>query len=158
MSLRTAALRVVDVGRSLLGPAVTDMRPTTVQIVRRAWTGGYVGKGDKIDGTPTNLPPYTKVRHVSQREIASSGGAFEEGDVVVGPITPQYQQPDGTFAGFTESQLKPDARDSGVEIVFLLAQQAGHATGIVGEYRLIEFRRDRVLRFELVIGRERTTP
>lgn len=158
MSLRTAGLQMVDAFRAILGPSATDMRPTTVEVVTRTWTGGYVGKGDAIDGVPLALPDYTKVRHVSQREIAGSGGSFEDGDVVIGPITPAYPKPDGSIGGFTMEQIRPSADDPGVEIVYRFAQQDGHATGIVGEYRLLEFRRDRVMRFELVVGRERSAP
>lgn len=158
MSLRTAALRLVDVGRSLLGPDVTDMRPTVAQIIVRTWTGGDVGRHDPIDDPVESitLPLYSKVRAVTQREIAGSGGRFEDGDVVLGPITPQYPMPDGTVAGFTEIQLRPKAAQ-GTEIVYKFEQQEGHATGLVGEYVLIEFKRDKALRFELVLGRARTT-
>src|SRR6185312_15424469 len=105
-------------------------------------TGGAIGT------PPLVLPAGTKVRHVTQKEIAGSGGRYEDGDIKVSFITPQYDS-----GGFTQAQLAPVATQQGVEIVYRLDEQSG-ATGVSGDYSLVEFRRDANLHFELVIGRE----
>ncbi len=148
----------MDAVRRVLGPGVLDIRPTRIDIVTRTWAGPRRGAnpGQYTDAV-TSLPTYTKARHVTQREIAQSGGRYEEGDVIVGPITPAYAatqfQPAG---GFTEQQLAPRA-SQGVEIIYRLTLQAG-ASGIAGEYELVELRRDKALHFDLVLTRKRTTP
>ena len=95
------------------------------------------------------------------REVTESGGLYELGDVVCGPITPRYTAPDGSLGGFVEAQIAPAQFGSGVpagtEIVYRLAQQSG-ATGIEGDYELVRFRRDKTLRFELVLRRRLDTP
>lgn len=156
LTLRTAGLILVDALRKLSGPSAFDMRPTSVQIVQRTWSGGRRGAGRPSDVVLFTLPSFVKVRQVTQREIASSGARFEEGDIVIGPITPTGIDLRNVTFGFTEAQLVPNGA-TGVETIFKLAQQAG-ATGLVAETYFIEFRRDRAMRFELVVGRLRTTP
>jgi len=157
MGIRDDLLFAVDTCRSILGPPIMDLRPTSIQIITRRWVTGV--RGDPYPPTDAilALPNYTKVRHVTQREIASSGGLFEEGDIVLGRITPQYTSPvDGTIHGFTEAQLAPPVT-AGQEVIYRLALQSG-ASGIHGDYSRIQLRRDRTLHFEIVVGRQRTTP
>jgi hypothetical protein len=159
---RPAILYALDQVRAVLGPNVMDQRSTSVTILTQSWSQGQRGAGLATIITTTSLPSYTKVRHVSLREIAQSGGLFEDDDVIVGPITPQYTFQVGAqlkTGGFTEAQLKPvlTVNDNGTQVIYRLALQSG-ATGIVGDYTLISFRRDRTYRFMLVLRRERTTP
>jgi hypothetical protein len=149
-------LEIVDDARSLLGPEDIDLRPTAVTILTRVWGNGVRGDGHSHD-TPLVLPDYTKVRHVTQREIAGSGGLYEQGDVLIGPITPQFVDADGTVRGFTEAQLAPVITDSSTEVIYRLSSQV-RAGGIVGDYSRLQLQRDRRLRFMLVVGRDRTTP
>lgn len=158
INLRVAGLIIADALRMLSGPSVFDMRPTSVEIVQKTWSGGRRGNGRSTEIVVLALPNYTKVRQVTSREIASSGGRYEEGDLVIGPITPAYPSlPHGYTEGYTETQLVPRVAGQGQEIIYRMAQQSG-ATGIVGDMYLVEFKRDRVMRFELVVGRLRTTP
>lgn len=158
-SPRNALLFAVDQCRHILGPSVMDLRPTSVQIITRAWDDpGRSINSTSADTVTLSLPNYTKVRHVSQREVAQSGGLYELGDLIVGPITPQFVSPiDGTTGGFTEAQLAPVVTDPATEILYRVTQQSG-ATGINGDYARKDFKRDKTLRFMIVIGRKFTTP
>ena len=111
------------------------------------------------------LPPYTKIRHVSQREIAGSGGRYEEGDVRCTEIMPTFTDPiTGAPGGFTEAQLRPTGAQGNsqnlqaVETIYRLSQVDGARPGIAGDYSLVELSRDKSWNFILIIGRRRTTP
>lgn len=162
MGVRDALLYALDKTRTILGPSPgpMDLRPTSITIIARTWSGGVRGASAPIDATLA-LPNYTKVRHLTLREIAGSGGLYENGDVIVGPITPQYTAPDGSIGGFTEAQVAPaevsPGVSSGTEIIYRLALQSG-ATGIHGDYELVQFRRDRTLRLMIVLRRRLDTP
>lgn len=160
MGVRDAILYALDKTRAVTGPAYVDIRPTSISVITRVWSEGQRGAGYSTDTTLT-LPSFVKIRHVTQREIAASGGLYEMGDVIVGAITPRYTAPDASTGGFTELQVAPSTVGAGLpegtEIIYRLAQQSG-ATGIVGDYALVQFRRDRTYRFELVIRRRQDTP
>lgn len=155
---RDNLLYALDKSRAVLGPSVMDLRPTSVQVITRTWSDGTgIGDGFATD-VVLQLPSYTKVRHLTQREIAESGGLYEQGDLIIGPITPQFTSPvDGTIGGFTEPQLVPTVTAPAQEVLYRVAQQSG-ATGISGDYARGEIRRDRTLRMMLVVSRKRTTP
>lgn len=157
MGIRDAMLYAVDSVRAITGPNYIDIRPTTVQIITRTWSGNVRGDSYPTDSALA-LPPYTKVRHLKQSEIAASGGLFEEGDVIIGHITPQYTAPDGTTHGFTEAQLAPVVTGTGQEVIYRLTKEAGAASGIDGDYSRVELRRDHQYHFDLVVRRLRTTP
>ena len=98
MSLRTRMLPVFDRLRALTGPTRFDIRPTSLSVVTRRWTSGTVGvEPDDPAAVPysetrLDLPAVYKVRQVTTREMASSGGRYETGDVKVGPITPDLHE------------------------------------------------------------------
>src|SRR5579859_987393 len=125
MSLRTRMLPVFDRLRARTGPAGFDIRPTGLTIITRRWTSGVVGvepadpSAAAFTDTRLELPAVYKVRQVTTREIASSGGRYEAGDVKLGPITPAYTNGDGSQGGVSESQLKPDG-DEGSEVLYEL--------------------------------------
>jgi hypothetical protein len=160
LGVRNALLYALDQCRAILGPAVMDLRPSSIHVITRTWSGGVRGGSAAVD-VVLPLPNYTKLRHVSTREVTESGGLFEMGDIICGPITPQYTAPDGTIGGFTEIQIAPAEVSPGVptgtEIIYRLAQQSG-ATGVNGDYECVQFRRDKTLRFELVLRRRIDTP
>jgi hypothetical protein len=152
LGVRDALLFALDQCRRILGPSVMDLRPTSIHVITRTWTGGVRAGGSFADAN-LPLPNYTKIRHLSLREVTESGGLFEMGDIVIGPITPRYEAPDGSVGGFTEVQVAPaqfgGGVPSGTEVIYRVAQQSG-ATGIAGDYELVQFRRDRTLRFNLI--------
>lgn len=156
MTFRSELLPDIAEIRKILGPGEggLDMRPTSVTIVTQVWAGGFRGSGS-VSSSSVALPPETKVRHVTQQEIAASGGRFEEGDVIVDLIDPAYQGLDGA-GGFTEAQLGGATTNQGREVIYRLAQQSG-ATGIVGDYTLHELRRDRNFHMTAIVRRSRVT-
>jgi hypothetical protein len=157
MSLRTRMLPVFDRLRALTGPSRFDIRPTSVAIITRTWTSGTVGVApDDPTAVPytdsrLELPAVYKARQVTTREIASSGGRYETGDVKVGPITPAYTTASGASGGVSEAQLKPDGDDA-VEIIYELA--GAHA----GEYSLLALVSTASFGWWLVLSRRETTP
>jgi hypothetical protein len=150
-------LPVFDRLRVKTGPAGFDIRPTALAIITRRWTSGAVGvtPDDATSAAYTDtrlaLPAVYKVRQLTTREIASSGGRYEAGDVRLGPITPAYSNADGSQGGVSEAQLKPDGDDA-TEIVYELA--GAHA----GEYALIALVSAAPFSWWLVLGRRQTTP
>jgi hypothetical protein len=150
-------LPVFDRLRAKTGPSGFDIRPTSLTIVTRAWTSGTVGvEPDDPKATPyvdtrLELPTVYKVRQVTTREIASSGGRYETGSVRVGPITPAYVNADGSQGGVSELQLKP-LGDEGTEILYVLS--GAHA----GEYALVALESTAPFGWWLVLTRRANTP
>lgn len=150
-------LPVFDRLRALTGPSRFDIRPASLSVVTRKWTSGIVGVEPDDATKPAfvdarlDLPAIYKVRQVTTREIASSGGRYESSDVKVGPITPAYTNADGSTGGVSEAQLKPDG-DAGTEILYELV--GAHA----GEYALIGLVSTAPFGWWLVLGRRETTP
>jgi hypothetical protein len=144
--------------RALAGPDRFDLRTARLSIVTRTWTGGYREADAPTPATPRyvdaalDLPPIYEVVQISTREIASSGGLYEMGDIKVGPITPRFTRADGTTGGFSESDLKPVVTANGAEIIYMLI--GAHA----GEYQLVELRSLKPFGYDLVLRRRQTTP
>lgn len=157
MSLRTRMLPVFDRLRAKTGPGGFDIRPTGLAVVTRRWTSGSVGALPDDPAAPAytdarlELPAVYKVRQVTTREIASSGGRFEAGDVKIGPITPAYMNADGSQGGVSEAQLKPDGED-GTEVFYELS--GAHA----GEYALVALVSTAPFSWWLVLTRRQTMP
>jgi hypothetical protein len=150
-------LPVFDRLRAKTGPNGFDIRPTALTVVTRRWTSGTVGVDPEDLGTPgftdsrLELPAVYKVRQVTTREIASSGGRYETGSVRVGPITPSYAAASGAQGGVSEAQLKP-AGDAGTEVVYVLS--GAHA----GEYALVGLESSAPFGWWIVLSRRETTP
>lgn len=155
MTLRTSLLPVVDNARRLLDNL--GLRTNMVTRRLRTWASGEIGRPMpatvNVDYTDEDitLDPSPKVRRVSAQEVASSGGRYEDTDLVVGPITPAYSGPSGS-GGYTTDQLDPVITADGVELIYVLGGPNA------GEHFLREIKRDRSLRYELVVSRLRRTP
>jgi hypothetical protein len=149
VSFRTVLGPAVDAIRAIAGPQFLDVITVQLTIRTRVWPGGRNGLGTAVN-TDLVLPQIYDVVHLTEKQIASSGGRYEIGDMKVGPITPFY----GT-GGFTPAQLKPAGAD-GTEIVYLLSGSVN------GEYACIELHTENTVddpfSYYLVIGRKRTTP
>lgn len=171
MSLRTALLPALDAISTILGPGALDISPTRLTIITRSWDGGRRNVGRFTDGPVTEIPNWVPIRHVTQREIAGSGGRYEQGDVKIGPVLPAFGDPGcgcppgapvagvpGVSGGFTPEQLNPTVTEEGIEIIYRLTPNHPNTTGIAGDYQLQDFQRDQPFEFYLVVGRERTTP
>jgi len=146
MSFRTNLLKVADAGRALAGPGGLDQRTNQVTVRTRTWSGDFVGLGTPTD-SDLILPAIYPVKQVSTREVSSSGGLYEMGDIIVNHITPS----DGESVGFTPMQLKPSVTSSSVEIIYIVT--GSHA----GEYSLQELRTYRPYSYTMVL-RRRTLP
>lgn len=97
-------LPVADELRALAGSPDFELHPYTVKIRRRTWSGLKLVSATPetadlvigaLDSEGALQPP--KVRIISTREIAASGGTYQDGDFRVGPVTPRYD--DGTVRG-----------------------------------------------------------
>ena len=141
MSLRTRFLGIADRLLDLTGPSRFDIRTNQLTVRQRTWTGG-VGVGSYVDSDLV-LPQKYAVRVLSQREIASSGGRYRQGDIIVGPITPS----DGEGAGFTPEQLRPVPESGEVEILYVI-------TGpLAGRFHLVDSHFDQPFGYFLTLAR-----
>lgn len=150
-TFREDFLELADELRSLSGPDPDfDIRTSQLTIRSRTWLGGKRGATGGYTDSDLEIPRKYRIRQMEQNEIASAGGRYEAGDVLVGPITPEFPGPPP--GGYTEAQLKPRPTTDATEIIYLIT--GAHA----GEYRLIELRSMRAFGYELVIRRTRATP
>ena len=146
-TLRTDLLEVADELRGLRNPDILDQLQSQLLIRTRTYTDGKrTARGTYTDSDLLLNQDY-KFRQLTTREIASSGGKYEMGDNIVGPITPF----NGSI-GYTEAQLQPKPPRDGVDIIYVVL--GAHA----GEYSRVEFRSTRPYRYEIVIRRRVTTP
>jgi hypothetical protein len=121
------------------------IRTIAVVIRKRVWASKR-GLGTPTD-TDFALPSYVKVRSVTDREVATSGGMLTLEDVIIGPITPEY--PGG---GYSVSDIMPDVSNQLTEVVYVLSGAMN------GEYRRIAASTDRPFRYMLTVRRKNTTP
>ena len=145
MSFRTDALSIVDAARAIAGPNGLDVRTSKLAIVTRTWSGGRLGMGTSSDAR-LELAQIYKIKDVSSKEVAGSGGRYQQEDIRVGPITPAY-----SGGGYTPAQLAPTGAN-GKEILYELT---GPNSGL---YSLVECCTDSAFHYSLVLRRRRTTP
>jgi hypothetical protein len=149
VSLRKSLLAAVENARKLSGPTFADIRHK-VTIRKRVWSGEYLRDGTATD-TDLVLAQHYPVRHVSQAEVASSGGEYTLEDLIVNHITPT----NGAGVGYTDEQLAPTVTDNKTEVIYLVHDADGN---LRGEYSLAELRWPRPFSKQLVLRRRRTTP
>ena len=146
MSIRDDLLPVVDQLRQL--PDDFGLRRYTVTIRRRVWSGGAPGLG-----TPANtdlvLTPKPKVRQLSSREVADSGGTYEMGDYELSRITPRYSSP--TTGGYTPTQLLLQPEGADQDVCVILNGDEGEI-----ECQVVTSTFDRAFRYTLVVRRRVT--
>ncbi len=151
MTLRDDLLPALDGARAICDEL--GLRQNAVAIVLRTWASGEIETpstqtaGTDYTDVTIRLVPNPKVRRVTQREIASSGGRYETADIVIGPMTPAF-----AGGGNTVAQLDPLVLAAGVELIFVLTGPNA------GEHVVIDVRRDRPMRYEVVVRRSRRTP
>lgn len=126
-------------------------RTSDVSVVTRLWPSGRRGDPDETSFIDTAILPLInprpKVRQVSSREIAGSGGTYQDGDLRVDKLTPKF-----AAGGYTINELAPISPDEGTEILYVV-------TGpLAGEYHRINSNADRALGYSLTLRRMRTTP
>lgn len=165
MGVLNSLIYALSVADSVNGPGIIDQRPTTVTIQVRQYAAGFrSSQGSYTVVSTLALPPYVKVRLVTTREIADSGGRYDRDDVIVGPIRPTFTAPDGTPGGFTQAQIDPApsliqnaSTNQGTDVVYVLAQENGPLSGLAGEYSLVEFRHFHARHYHIVLSRRMTT-
>jgi len=141
MSLRDDLLPVVNALRSL--PNTFGLRRYTVAIRRRAWSGGKPGNGvATVTDLAINPPP--KVRFVSTEEIASSGGTYREGDVMIDRITPRFVVP--TTGGFSPVMLNIRPNSAAEDVAIVLNGDEG-----LLEAEVIKFNFTRAFNYWMVV-------
>ena len=145
MSLRDELLPVVNDARALVDEL--GLRLFDVRVEVRAWSGPRVGSGVLTTLSTLSLDPRPRVRDVSAREVASSGGTLRSGDRRITGITPAH-----TGGGYTPEQLRP-AITGPQERVYVLTGADG-----TSEWELVDASFDRPFGHELVLRRRRATP
>lgn len=128
----------------------TGLRRYAVTIRTRTWSGGAPGVGT---ATNSDLPitPRPRVRDLSAREVASSGGTFSAGDMRLDRITPRYTTP--TTGGYTPEQLNPPVSAANQDVVVVLTGDDGVMLATV-----VAVNFDRSFGYSLVVRPRRETP
>jgi hypothetical protein len=152
LSFRTIFCDVADILRTLTGPTVFDIRTAKLTIRTRTYPGGHRSSESAFIDSDLALPQIYKIRPLKTEEIASSGGKYEIGDLIVGPITPK-----GDTLGFDQSQLQPKPTVDGVDIIYIITDTTPNSTHS-GEYSRVEFRSWRPFSVFLIIRRRVTKP
>jgi hypothetical protein len=116
MTDRDDALADFDSARADL--AATGLRRYLVTVLLRTWSGGAPGAGTATTAGVA-LIPTPRVRQISAREIASSGGTYEAGDYRIDRITPAY--------GSVETVITPTVAGAGL---FAAGMQIDPANGV----------------------------
>lgn len=145
MSLRTELLPVVNDARALVEDL--GLRVFSLRVEVREWSGARVGSGTMTTPSTLTLDPRPRVRDVSAREVASSGGTLRTGDRRITGITPAH-----TGGGYTPAQLRPSISGQ-QERVYVLTGEDGES-----EWELVEASFDRPFGHEMVVRRRRATP
>lgn len=145
MTLRDELLPVVNDARALVDEL--GLRLFSVRVEVRQWSGARVGSGIVAVSESLQLSPSPRVRDVSAREVASSGGTLRTGDRRLTGITPAH-----AGGGYTPAQLRPTVV-SQQERVYVLTGEDGES-----EWELVEASFDRPFGHELVVRRRRATP
>jgi len=90
--------------------------------------------------------------HVTEREVAGSGGRYQMGDLKVLNASPEYFDEQGKqVGGYTPAQLKP-AGAPGKEIIYVVTGPDA------GDYQLRALHTEDAFQYLLVIGHTRRTP
>lgn len=145
MTLRDELLPVVNDARTLVDGL--GLRSFAVRVEVRSWSGARIGAGVLTTPSTLTLEPRPRVRDVSAREVASSGGTLRTSDRRITGITPAH-----AGGGYTPEQLRP-AITGQQERVYVLTGEDGES-----EWELVEASFDRPFGHELVLRRRRATP
>lgn len=116
-------------------PGELGLRPWTVSVRKRTWSGSRIGQGTKTDTNTTLVHQYegstqpVRVQQMSRKEILASGGQYKDGDYKVGPMTPAYAaQVFGPPGGYTDAVLDPAPTTTPTE-TFYIVSGAGWPAG-----------------------------
>ncbi len=117
MSFRTNLLKRVDQIRGQV-PGKLDLRPYSVIVRVRTWTGARPGLGTKtdVDTQILNAGFNPKVEEVSSRDIIASGNVYQMGDYKISPITPDYGS-----GGTPGTSLDPSVTTTALEVFYKIS-------------------------------------
>lgn len=145
MTLRDDLLPVVDSLRDL--PNQFGLRRYTVTLRSRTWPGGAPGLGTPVS-VDTVITPPPKVRSLSPKEIADSGGAYLDGDFMVEKITPSYVSP--TTGGWSPAVLHQHPGSLAQDCLIVLMGDEGMV-----ECEPVKFWWDRPFNYRVVVRAKR---
>ena len=133
---------------ALSSPCVAELITTTAITVVIRTFDKRAGVGIYHDEEVAVLDHYP-VRELKAREVASSGGLYQSGDIKIEQIT----KPITTGGGWTEAQIKPalefDAKTQDKRVLYL-------ATGdIKGAFALVDLKSDDIASWSMVLRRTR---
>ena len=125
MALADAIRPALDKIRGIGG--LLGLRPLTVTVTVRTWTGTRAGLGTSSDVTTTLLVngqnPIVKL--VSPADVIASGGKLTAGHYLVGPLTPTF-----TGGGYAPSAMDPAAVGPAVEVLWRVSGVCLPAGGV----------------------------
>ena len=128
--------------------AIEYLTVTTITILVESWTGRA---GDGVASYETIATLRYPTREVSKREVASSGGLYQAGDLIVSDVTKPYTG--GLGGGYTEAQLRPA---SGFATTTQNKRVIYRADGdLAGDYALISLNAADVISWTLQLRRTR---
>ncbi len=93
--------------RSLAGDPY-EIRPYTVKVVTRTWTGNVIGEGSELVATTTITEANgqsPKVRFLNDEQLALGG--LPKGSIQVGPITPDFPGGGTTWETISGGGVEP---------------------------------------------------
>lgn len=146
-TVRDACLAPINAARATI--AALGLRRYTVTVRRRTWDGGSPGLG-AVTNHDLVVTPTPRVRALAPREVASSGGTYEEGDYRVDKITPAYAGPPA--GGYTPAELHPTPAANEDVVVILEGDDGEKVCTIVSAPA------DRAFGYELVVRPRREAP
>jgi hypothetical protein len=120
VTLRDDLLPVFESARTLIHDLGLRRYDITVRTV--SWDGGRPGLGNRVvTDTPLTLSTGARIKvrrltTVNAQEIIASGGALQDGDVIVGPITPAYSGGGNAITSFL-----PEVTDPPSEVHYLVS-------------------------------------
>lgn len=148
MSLRDDLLPVVDELRQL--PDDFGIRLYSVILRTRTWKSGKPGIGQPTI-VDVEILPKPRVRLLSTKEVAESGGTYHAGDFKVEKITPKYAPAlaDGR-TGHTPAELVQVVTAAAQDVAIVLTGDEGPI-----ECTAVEYHFDRPFNYWMVARRRR---
>jgi len=152
VSLRDDLLSDVDDIRGI--PGELGVRLFSVSVLVRTWTGARPNapgstKTDVVTPIKTGLGAQdVKVRNLTSRDVIASGGAYNDQDLEIGPITPPFP---GVDEGNAISEWETSTTTTAREVFYLVE---GPGTRVGGDlYYKINTKTDRAFRYVLTLRR-----
>mgnify|MGYP001585149938 CR=1 FL=1 len=127
MSFASDLLPAIDEIRAI--PGELGFRGGTVTLIVRTWSGDRVGLGT---ATTTETPVLVgggqspRITRIDVREAVASGGAYQQGDFRIGPVTPEF-----AGGGVAREVLQPDVNASPTEVLWRVTDNGLPSAGIL---------------------------